>query len=88
MSNPVTFWSTLSPITIVAGALVLIVLERRRPYDPRQRLFRPGLWDDLIGYALIQSYLLGVVIAHFSAWLDGATGLSRLHLVSGWPVAL
>ena len=34
----------------------------------------------------MQSYLLGIVITHFSAWLDGVTGLSRLHLVSAWPV--
>src|SRR6478609_5747188 len=84
----VRIWSVLSPVAIVVGALVLIVLERRRPYTPSQRLLRPGLWDDLIGYALVQSYLLGLVIARLTAWLDGATGLSRLHLVSDWPVAV
>jgi hypothetical protein len=49
---------------------------------------RQGLWDDLIGYALVQSYLLGLVIARLTAWIDGATGLSRLHLVSDWSVAV
>jgi sterol desaturase/sphingolipid hydroxylase (fatty acid hydroxylase superfamily) len=87
MGGPVALWTILSPALIVAGALTLIVLERWRPYDGRQKLFRPGLATDLVGYAFIQSYLLGLVITHLSAWLDGTTGLSRLHLVSGWPVA-
>ena len=88
MSRAVRIWSILSPACIVAGALILIALERRRPYSPRQRFLRPGLWDDLLGYALIQSYLLGLVIARLTTWLDGATGLGRLHLVSGWPIAV
>jgi sterol desaturase/sphingolipid hydroxylase (fatty acid hydroxylase superfamily) len=88
MTDAVRIWSWLSPVAIVTGALVLIALERRWPYSPRQRLLRPGVWDDLIGYALVQSYLLGLLIARITGWIDGATGLSRLHLVSDWPVAL
>ncbi|HMF42453.1 MAG TPA: sterol desaturase family protein [Polyangia bacterium] len=87
MSNAAALWSKLSPIAIVVSAVILIALERWRPYDPRQRLLRAGLWDDLLGYALVQSYLLGLLIARVTSWLDGATGLSRLHLVSAWPVA-
>src|SRR5262245_5031855 len=88
MPSAVSLWTVLSPVAIVAGALVLMVLEHRRPYEPRQRLLRPGFWDDLVGYALVQSYLLGLLIAHVTSWLDHATGLSRLHLVSAWPVAV
>jgi sterol desaturase/sphingolipid hydroxylase (fatty acid hydroxylase superfamily) len=87
MSHAAAIWSVLSPILIVAGALVLIGLERWRPYDPRQRFLRQGLWSDLLGYTIVQSYLLGLVIARVTSALDAATGLSRLHLVSGWPVA-
>jgi len=76
----------LSPVAIIGAALILILLERRWPYTRGQRFLRAGLGVDLIGYALVQSYLLGMVITHFSAWLDRATGMSRLHLVSGWPV--
>ena len=79
-------WSVLSPVLIVAGALVLIALERLFPYDRRQKFFRAGFWDDLIGYTFIQSYLLGLLITQVSTWIDGATGLSRLHLVSAWPI--
>jgi sterol desaturase/sphingolipid hydroxylase (fatty acid hydroxylase superfamily) len=86
MSHAVAVWTVLSPILIVAGAAVLVALERWRPYDPRQKFWRAGLLDDLIGYTFIQSYLLGLVIARITAWLDGATGLSRLRLVGGWPI--
>lgn len=88
MTPAAATWSVLSPLAIVASALVLIALERRFPCRPGQALFRQGFWTELIGYALVQSYLLGLVISHLIAWLDGATGLSRLHLVTGWPVAL
>jgi sterol desaturase/sphingolipid hydroxylase (fatty acid hydroxylase superfamily) len=87
MSRSVAFWSILSPILIVAGAAVLVALERWRPYDPRQKFLRPGIWDDLLGYTFFQSYVLGHVIAHLTGALDRLSGLSRLHLVSGWPIA-
>jgi sterol desaturase/sphingolipid hydroxylase (fatty acid hydroxylase superfamily) len=79
-------WALLSPCLIVLGALVLIALERRFPYDPRQRLLRNGFWTDLIGYGLIQSYWLGLAISSVIAWMDRHTGLSRLRLVSDWSV--
>jgi len=88
MSGPVALWSWLSPVVIGGSALAFIALERLLPYRRGQRLLRPGFWNDLVGYALIQSYLLGLVIARFIGWMDGATGLSRLHLVSAWPVPL
>ena len=86
VSDPVATCRWLSPVAIIGAALILILLERRWPYTRGQRFLRAGLGVDLIGYALVQSYLLGMVITHFSAWLDRATGMSRLHLVSGWPV--
>jgi sterol desaturase/sphingolipid hydroxylase (fatty acid hydroxylase superfamily) len=70
----------------VASALVLVALERRFPYEPRQRLLRPGLVDDLLFYGLLQSYVLGLVIAAIISALDRQTGWSRLALVTGWPV--
>jgi sterol desaturase/sphingolipid hydroxylase (fatty acid hydroxylase superfamily) len=88
MSHAFKIWSVLSPILIVAGAGVLVALERWRPYDPRQRFLRAGIWDDLLGYTFVQSYLLGLVIGRITYGLDHVTGLSRLHLVSGWPVWL
>lgn len=78
--------TALSLAIVVAAALALIALERRFPYEPRQRLFRDGFWSDLLLYTFAQSYVLGVVISALIRALDGATGLSRLHLVSAWPV--
>jgi len=87
MTDPVALWTWLSPTLIVTGALALVALERRYPYSPGQRFLRAGFWGDLVGYALVQSYLLGLLIAHIIAGIDGATGgLSRRHLIGGWSV--
>lgn len=78
-------WQVLSPVIIVSAALLFAALERRYPYDP-QPLLREGFWTDLIGYGLVQSYLLGLLISQLIQWIDASTGLSRLQLVAGWPV--
>jgi sterol desaturase/sphingolipid hydroxylase (fatty acid hydroxylase superfamily) len=77
-------WTILSPVLVVAGALVIIGLERVRPYD-HQRLLRAGLAQDLIGYALIQSAVLSVIIRALVGAVDGWTGASRHGVVTGWP---
>lgn len=79
-------WELLSPILIVGFALVFIGLERVFPYDPRQKLFRRGFFTDLVGYAFVQSYFLGLAISALIRFIDTETGLSRLGLVSDWPV--
>jgi sterol desaturase/sphingolipid hydroxylase (fatty acid hydroxylase superfamily) len=73
---------------IAASAGILILLERRVPYNPGQRLFRPGFWTDLLLYNFFQSYVLGAVIAATLAWMDQRTGLSRRHWIGSWPVPL
>jgi sterol desaturase/sphingolipid hydroxylase (fatty acid hydroxylase superfamily) len=80
--------AVLVPFIIVGGAVVMIALERRFPYDPRQKLLRAGLFEDLVLYGLLQSYVLSLVISAIIEAIDGSTGLSRLHLVSSWPVWL
>jgi sterol desaturase/sphingolipid hydroxylase (fatty acid hydroxylase superfamily) len=79
-------WVVLSPVVIVASALLLIGLERSFPYESRQRLLRTGFFTDLLGYGLLQSYLLGLVIGGFITLLDGYTGWSKHGLVSHWPI--
>ena len=79
-------WLGLS--IIIASALLLIGLERLFPYDRGQRLLREGFWVDLLGYGLVQSYLLGLVIAQLIASLDQLTGWSRLRLCAAWPLAV
>lgn len=79
-------WTVLSPVIVVGSALLLIGLERLFPYEPRQRLLRTGFFTDLIGYGLLQSYALGLVIGALIVFVDGRTGWSKLGLLSGWPV--
>jgi sterol desaturase/sphingolipid hydroxylase (fatty acid hydroxylase superfamily) len=71
---------------IVGTALGFIALERLFPYDKNQRLLREGFWVDLLGYGVVQSYLLGLLIAALIEHIDTFTGWSRLHLVSSWPL--
>ena len=78
----------MSPLLIVGAALLFAALERVFPYDRGQRIFREGFFVDLVGYGLFQSYVLGLLITRGIAWLDASTGMSRLHLVSDWPVSL
>lgn len=70
---------------VVAAAVVFILLERRFPYTPGQGLLRDGFWNDLVLYCFVQSYVMGVLIGRITAFIDAHTGLSRLHLVTGWP---
>src|SRR5580698_3930587 len=79
-------WELLSPLTIALAAVILVALERALPYAPGQALFRRGFFTDFFWYTLAQSYVLGLVIAQVIRALDRGTGLSRLHVVSGWPV--
>jgi len=79
-------WPLLSPIIIVTASLVLAVLEKRFPYNPGQPVLRQGFFVDLVMYGLVQSWLLGQLITALVQWFDGRTGLSRLYLVSAWPL--
>jgi sterol desaturase/sphingolipid hydroxylase (fatty acid hydroxylase superfamily) len=71
-------------LTIVATVL-LIALERRYPYEPRQRLFREGFWMDLLWYAVVQNCALAAIIALIIARLHQiGTGMRWMN---GWPLA-
>ena len=76
----------MAPLIIVASALVMVLLERLRPYDKGQKLFRPGFFVDLLGYGLVQSYLLGLAINAFVAWLCQTSWLTGHWGVSSWPL--
>lgn len=78
----------LSPFVIVSAALFFLVVERFFPYNKGQKAFRAGFWVDLLGYGVIQSYLLGLLIAEVIFFLDHHSGISRFRLVSDWPIWL
>jgi len=81
MSSPV-----LGLPIIIVSALLFIGLERRLPYDRNQALIRDGFWIDLVGYGVIQSYLLGLVIAQLIQSIDTLTGWSHQRALSSWPL--
>jgi len=76
----------ISPLVIGSWALVLVGLERRFPYQPGYRVFRPEFFNDFVMYTFVQSYVLGFVIALVIRVLDDLTHMSDLGLVSRWPV--
>ena len=53
-------WMTF--VAIVASAGILIVLEHIYPYHTGQKLFRAGFYLDMVWYAILQSYVLSLVI--------------------------
>src|SRR5579862_7879701 len=66
---------------------VFILLERLFPYRKGIKVFREGFWVDLVWYTLIQSYFLKILIFDYIITpVDHHYNLSRLHLVTGWPL--
>ncbi len=76
----------LSSVIIAVAAVILVLLERRFPYDKGQKIFREGFFNDFVLYTLVQSYVMGLVIAWIIERIDSSTDISRLHLVSSWPL--
>jgi sterol desaturase/sphingolipid hydroxylase (fatty acid hydroxylase superfamily) len=77
-----------SGITLVT-MVVLVILERKFPYTPGLAFFREGFWQDFVWYSLIQSFLLQIVIFHYVIEpIDAHFHLSRLHLLSDWPLVV
>ncbi|MDH4069431.1 MAG: sterol desaturase family protein [Ignavibacteria bacterium] len=74
---------------IISASFLFVIAERIFPYNKGQRLFREGFFDDLALYTIAQSYVLGIVIF---TWIienvDSWTGLSRMQLLSDWPLWL
>jgi sterol desaturase/sphingolipid hydroxylase (fatty acid hydroxylase superfamily) len=84
-----TYAEKISMLIIAATAFMFILLERIFPYTPGQKVLREGFFDDLALYTIAQSYILGIIIFSFIIRaIDGTSGLSRLHLMAGWPVWL
>ncbi len=77
----------VAPIAIVSSGVVFMILERYFPYNRGQKAFREGFWVDLIFYGIVQSYLMGLLISQLIYYVDQHAGsISRLHLVTGWPI--
>ena len=79
-------WDLVAPAVIVASVGAFVLLERIAPYD-RQRLLREGFWTDLVGYTLVQSYVLAWLIGRLIAALEEGAGAWRPSVLASWPVA-
>ena len=77
----------LSMIWIASAAVIFVVLERVFPYNKGQEVLREGFFDDLALYTIAQSYILGIIIFSWIIGnLDALTGLTRLRMLSAWPL--
>lgn len=81
--NSIRIYSTLF---IIISSLVIIALETLYPYKKEQKFFREGFFEDFVLYTFVQSFICGIIISYIIQFIDGTTNLSRLHLISGWPV--
>jgi len=76
----------ISLIIICGWAVILTTLERIFPLEKGQKIFRKGFWMDFFWYTLVQSFLLGVIIAFVIRLIDSSTGISRLKIIYDWPI--
>ena len=76
----------ISLIIICSWAVILTILERFFPLEKGQKIFRNGFWMDFFWYTLVQSFLLGVLIAFIIRSIDSSTNLSRLKIIYDWPI--
>jgi sterol desaturase/sphingolipid hydroxylase (fatty acid hydroxylase superfamily) len=81
-------WAIVAPAVTAGGLLLILGLERLFPYERGQPFLRPGFWTDIVFYAVVQSWAVGLVISGLIRGMDGLTGLSRLGLLSTWPLPL
>jgi sterol desaturase/sphingolipid hydroxylase (fatty acid hydroxylase superfamily) len=78
----------LCTIGIFVGSIIIILLEKFFPYVKGQKFFREGFFEDFVFYTFIQSFVMGIVISYIIEFIDGSLNLSRLQLISHWPVWL
>lgn len=70
-------WVAVSTAFFTAGLLLIVLLERLRPYDKGQAFLRRGFWTDLIGYADAHNHNFATKLALWdrlfgTAWLPVA----------------
>jgi sterol desaturase/sphingolipid hydroxylase (fatty acid hydroxylase superfamily) len=82
-------WFTAGAFGVLAIFAGLIIwLSIRHPYRDQKLVHRPWFWNDLIWYAIVQSMVLGAIIAWAIFFIDARTHWSSLRLVSDWPIAV
>ena len=78
-------WHSTGIIVVWAGLMIL--LERRFPFD-RQRFLRREFWTDLLWFSTSFSMLMGWVAYAFTVpAIDHLTGWSQSRGIRTWPLA-
>ena len=74
-------------ILLVIGCVVLIYLERKFPYRRGIPFFREGFWTDFIGYTLVQSFFLKILIFDYIITpIHSSITWGDFPKVSNWPI--
>lgn len=72
---------------IVLWALIMIGLERIRPYQEGQAFFRKEFWTDILWFSIVFSLLMGVLTHSFVIpGIDQLTGWSTSRGIRDWPL--
>ncbi|MCK6541811.1 sterol desaturase family protein [bacterium] len=77
--------SLAATVLVLVGAVIIIGLERIKPYDARQHFFRQELVTDFFYYNAFQSFILGLVISAIIGWLDTVCGRIHIPFFLAWP---
>ncbi len=86
MSQSTVLYMTSS--IMLTSVVAFIWLERTYPYRKGLPFLREGIWSDFFWYSVVQNFVLQIVIFDYLIHpIDIHFNLSRLHLVSAWPVA-
>ena len=74
-------------LLLAVGTIIIIYLERKFPYRRGIPFFRDGFWTDVIGYTIIQSFLLKIIIFDYIILpIQGRIHWEGLPNISAWPL--
>ena len=74
-------------LLLAVGTIIIIFLERKFPYRRGIPFFRDGFWTDVIGYTIIQSFLLKIIIFDYIILpLQERIHWEGLPNISAWPL--
>ncbi|MCZ2474695.1 sterol desaturase family protein [Aquirufa ecclesiirivi] len=75
-------------IVLIVGVILLIWFERKYPYRKGISFFREGFWTDLLAYAIVQSFLLKILIFDYIiAPIQLFIPIKYMISVGSWPIA-
>jgi len=76
-------------LLLVIGTILVVYLERKFPYRRGIPFFRDGFWTDVIGYTIIQSFILKIIIFDYIiAPIQVRFSVGDIPQFSSWPITL